>query len=61
MKHRPIGIGVQGLANVFAILKMGFDSEEARELNKKIFEIIYFNALECSMELSKKEKEYEKI
>ena len=54
MKHRPIGIGVQGLADVFAMLKIGFDSIKAKELNKKIFEIIYFNALECSMELSKK-------
>ncbi len=54
LKHRPIGIGVQGLADVFVMLKIGFDSIEAKELNKKIFEHIYFNALECSMELSKK-------
>tara|TARA_B100000795_G_C22803239_1_gene443132 strand:- start:1393 stop:4965 length:3573 start_codon:yes stop_codon:yes gene_type:complete len=53
-RHRPIGIGVQGLADVFAILKIGFDSPEAKEVNKKIFETIYYYSLETSMDLSKK-------
>ena len=53
-KHRPIGIGVQGLADTFAILKLAFESDQARELNKMIFETIYHGALESSMELSKK-------
>jgi ribonucleoside-diphosphate reductase alpha subunit len=59
MRHRPIGLGVQGLADVFAILKLSWDSDEAKELNRKIFEHIYFAALEASMELSKKEGPYE--
>lgn len=45
LKHRPIGIGVQGLADVFAKLKMPFDSKEAAALNKDIFECIYYHAL----------------
>jgi ribonucleoside-diphosphate reductase alpha chain len=52
--HRPIGIGVQGLADVFAMLKIPFDSDEAAEINEKIFETIYYAAVETSMELSKK-------
>jgi ribonucleoside-diphosphate reductase alpha subunit len=59
MRHRPIGLGVQGLADVFAILKLSWESEEAKELNRKIFEHIYFAALESSMELAKKEGSYE--
>jgi ribonucleoside-diphosphate reductase alpha chain len=53
MKHRPMGIGVQGLADVFMMLKMPYDSTEARELNKQIFECMYYNALVMSCELSK--------
>ena len=53
-RHRPIGIGVQGLADVFAMLKLPFGSPDAQLLNEKIFEMIYFSALETSMELSKK-------
>jgi ribonucleoside-diphosphate reductase alpha subunit len=53
-KHRPIGIGVQGLADVFCKMKVPFDSKEAREINDKIFETIYFASLEESMEISKK-------
>ena len=53
LKHRPIGIGVQGLADVFALFKTPFDSELARDLNKKIFETIYFGSLTKSMELAK--------
>src|SRR5438045_5035989 len=51
MRHRPIGIGVQGLADAFILLRMPFESEEARGLNKDIFETIYFAAMESSMEL----------
>ena len=54
LKHRPIGIGVQGLADVFMMLKYPFESEAAAELNKEIFETIYHAAVESSMELSKK-------
>ena len=51
-KHRPIGIGVQGLADTFIQLGYNFDSDEARDLNKKIFETIYHGALTESCELS---------
>ena len=54
LRHRPIGIGVQGLADVFMILEFPFESKEACELNKEIFETIYHGAVEASMELSKK-------
>jgi ribonucleoside-diphosphate reductase alpha chain len=57
-RHRPIGLGVQGLADVFAMLRMPFESEEARGLNKDIFETIYFGAMTASMELAKKEGKY---
>ncbi len=52
MRHRPIGLGVQGLADVFAMMKMPFDSEEARALNKQIFEHMYYYALEESNRLA---------
>jgi ribonucleoside-diphosphate reductase alpha chain len=54
LKHRPIGVGVQGLADVFLLLRMPFESVEAKELNKQVFETIYHGALESSMEISKK-------
>ena len=54
IRHRPIGIGVQGLANTFYKLRIGFDSTEARELNNKIFETIYYGSLEQSVEIAKK-------
>jgi len=54
LKHRPIGIGVQGLADVFVQLRYPFENDEAKELNKEIFATIYHAALEASMELSKK-------
>lgn len=57
-RHRPIGIGIQGLADVFAILKMPFDSDEAAKLNKDIFETIYHGAVEASMEIAKKRHEF---
>merc|ERR1712038_1006421 len=54
MRHRPIGIGVQGLADVFMLLRMPFDSELATKLNKEIFEAIYFGALTASCDIAKK-------
>tara|TARA_Y100000816_G_scaffold283423_1_gene260298 strand:- start:5415 stop:7907 length:2493 start_codon:yes stop_codon:yes gene_type:complete len=54
LKHRPVGIGTQGLADVFAILRIPFESEEAQVLNRNIFETIYHAAVETSMEISKK-------
>ena len=57
-RHRPIGIGVQGLADVFAILKMAFGSPESRELNKKIHETIYYGCLLESVELAKESGSY---
>ena len=59
MKHRPIGIGVQGLADAFILMRHSFDSKEAKKLNVEIFETIYFGAMEASMELSKKDGSYE--
>jgi ribonucleoside-diphosphate reductase alpha chain len=59
MRHRPIGLGVQGLADAFILLRMPFDSPEARQLNKDIFETIYFAAMEASCELAKKDGAYE--
>ena len=59
MRHRPIGLGVQGLADAFIMLRMPFDSPEARGLNKDIFETIYYAAMEASMEESKKHGPYE--
>jgi len=59
LRHRPIGLGVQGLADVFMMLDMPFDSPKAIQLNKDIFETIYFAAMETSMELAKKDGAYE--
>jgi len=59
MRHRPIGIGVQGLADAFIKLRLPFDSEGARDLNKKIFETIYHAALESSCELAERDGAYE--
>ena len=53
LKHRPLGIGVQGLADVFAMFKCSFDSQTARTLNKQIFACIYYASCEASMEISK--------
>ena len=55
--HRPMGIGIQGLANTFAIMRLAFDGPEAAELNKAIFETIYHAALTASMKISKKRGE----
>jgi ribonucleoside-diphosphate reductase subunit M1 len=59
MKHRPIGLGVQGLADAFAMLKIPFDSPEAARLNRDIFETIYFGACTASCLLAKEEGHYE--
>ena len=59
MRHRPVGIGVQGLADLFMILKISYDSLDARNINKKIFECIYYASLEQSMEISKQFGPYE--
>lgn len=58
-RHRPIGIGVQGLADVFSMLRMAFESKEARDLNREIFETIYFGAMTASKDLAKVEGPYE--
>ena len=59
MKNRPIGLGVQGLADTFFKMRMSFDSAQARELNKQIFETIYFAALSASADLAKEHSHYE--
>lgn len=58
-RHRPIGIGVQGLADAFIKMRLPFDSEGARKLNSEIFETIYFGALTASNELAEKNGTYE--
>ena len=58
-RHRPIGIGVQGLADAFILMRYPFESTEAQDLNKKIFETIYFGALTASCELAKRDGPYE--
>lgn len=59
MRHRPIGIGVQGLADTFIKLRMPFESEEAQRLNEDIHETIYYGAMEASLELAKKDGPYQ--
>lgn len=59
MRHRPIGLGVQGLADVFILMGMAFDSPEARQVNRDIFETIYFAAMTESCELAEKHGAYE--
>ena len=58
MRHRPIGIGIQGLADAYILMRLPFESEEACLLNKQIFETIYFGALEASCELAEVEGPY---
>ncbi|XP_055376668.1 ribonucleoside-diphosphate reductase large subunit isoform X3 [Condylostylus longicornis] len=58
-RHRPIGIGVQGLADAFILMRYPYESKEARLLNQQIFETIYYGALEASCELAKKFGPYE--
>lgn len=59
MRHRPIGLGVQGLADAFILMRYSFESEEAKKLNAEIFETIYFAALTASKDLAKLEGAYE--
>ena len=59
MRHRPIGLGVQGLADTFAIMKIPFDSEEASVLDRDIFEAIYYGAMCASVDLAEQEGAYE--
>ncbi|KAG1474238.1 hypothetical protein G6F56_000473 [Rhizopus delemar] len=59
MRHRPVGLGVQGLADAFILMGFPFDSPEAAQLNKDIFERIYFAALEASCELAKEHGHYQ--
>jgi len=58
MKHRPIGIGVQGLADTFAMLKIPYDSDEAKKMDRDIFEAIYYGAMCASVDLAEKEGAY---
>jgi ribonucleoside-diphosphate reductase alpha subunit len=59
VRHRPIGLGIQGLADVFILLRLPFESEFAKMLNKNIFETIYFAAMTASNDLAKAEGAYE--
>lgn len=59
MRHRPLGIGVQGLVDVYVKMRYPFESEQAKRLNKEIFETIYYGCLQGSVELSKREGSYE--
>merc|ERR1712112_367543 len=58
MRHRPIGIGIQGLADAYILMRFPFESEEAALLNKQIFETIYYGALEASCEIAQVEGPY---
>ena len=58
MRHRPVGLGVQGLADAFILLRMPFTSDEAKKLNQEIFETLYFAAVTASMEAAKVEGAY---
>jgi ribonucleoside-diphosphate reductase alpha chain len=59
MRHRPIGLGVQGLADVFILLRLPFDCDEARKLNSEIHETIYYASMTASKDLAKKDGAYE--
>jgi ribonucleoside-diphosphate reductase alpha chain len=59
LRHRPIGLGVQGLADVFILLRLPFESDKAKQLNKEIFETIYFAAMTASKDLAKLQGPYE--
>jgi ribonucleoside-diphosphate reductase alpha chain len=58
MRHRPVGLGVQGLADTFALLSLPFDSPEAAQLNEEIFETIYFGAVQASVALAEEKGSY---
>jgi ribonucleoside-diphosphate reductase alpha chain len=59
MRHRPIGLGVQGLADAYILMRLPFESEEARALNREIFETIYYASMTASKDLAKVEGPYE--
>lgn len=61
MRHRPIGLGVQGLADAFIMLGFPFESEEARALNREVFETIYFASMTASKDLAKVDGPYQTI
>ena len=61
MRHRPIGIGVQGLADAYILMRFPFDSAEAQQLNKEIFETIYYAAVTASKDVAIKDGPYESI
>ena len=61
LRHRPIGLGVQGLADTFIMMRLPFDSDEAKKLNAEIFETIYYAAMTASKDLAKVEGPYETI
>ncbi len=61
MRHRPIGLGVQGLADAFILLRLPFESDEAKQLNKDIFETIYFAAMTASNDLAVKDGRLSKL
>jgi ribonucleoside-diphosphate reductase alpha chain len=58
MRHRPVGLGVQGLADAFIMMRLPFTSDEAKQVNQDIFETLYFAAVTASMELAKEEGPY---
>lgn len=58
MRHRPVGLGVQGLADAFILMRLPFTSDEAKKLNQEIFETMYFAAVTASMEMAKEEGPY---
>ena len=59
MRHRPVGLGVQGLADTFILMRLPFDSAEAKKLNREIFETIYYAAMTCSKDQAKEFGHYE--
>lgn len=58
MRHRPIGLGVQGLADAFILMRLPFTSDEAKKINQEVFETMYFAAVTASMEMAKEEGPY---
>lgn len=58
MRHRPVGLGVQGLADVFALMRLSWESDKAADLNQRIFEHMYYAAVESSCEIAEKEGTY---
>ena len=57
-RHRPVGLGVQGLADAFIMLRLPFTSDEAKKLNQEIFETLYFASVQSSMEIAKAKEPY---